>query len=149
MLRDDTIEGCRARVHVLIRQHQRTERVMVLSRGRPIVGQLSRHHMAAEVRSTVEHIHGGLHRGGWRTIVSAWVFSLTETALILRHRTEEIPRGDEAWENQGDIRTILIAIDMGSLSSRLVDGLPLIRAMQVDIELLATSKSIALGETYH
>ena len=145
MLRDDAIEGCRTRVHVLIRQYQRTERMMMLSRGRPIVGQFSRHHMATEVSGTVEHIHGSLHR----TIVSTWVFSLTETALILRHRTEEIPRGDEAWENQGDIRTILIAIDMGSLGARLVDGLPLIRAMQVDVEFLATSKSIALGETDH
>ena len=72
-----------------------------------------------------------------------------ESALILCHRAESIPRSDDAWERQRDIRTELIGIDLAGTSTLPRDGLPLMRTMEVDIQLLSTPEGIALGQTHH
>ena len=72
-----------------------------------------------------------------------------ESALILCHRAESIPRSDDAWERQRDIRSELIGIDLVGTSPLSRDGLPLMRTMEVDIQLLSTPEGIALGQTHH
>ena len=71
--------------------------------------------------------------------------TVSESALVLRHRTESIPRGYDTWEGKGDIRTEFIRIDLAGTTSLPVDGLPFMRTMEVDIEFLASTESIALG----
>ena len=75
----------------------------MLIRGCPIIGQLSSSHMTAEIASTVQDIHRCLDGGIRRTIVTARDMTSAESALILCHRAESIPRGDDAWERQRDI----------------------------------------------
>ena len=72
-----------------------------------------------------------------------------ESALILCHRAESIPRSDDAWERQRDIRSELIGIDLVGTSPLPRDGLPLMRTMEVDIQLLTTPEGIAFGQTHH
>ena len=126
------VKTCRGVIQFLILQCQRTELVQPSVVSLPTVSPLPRHGVHLEEARAFEGVGGCLDYRGW---------CVEETpALEKRHdKTRNLNRG---------IYTILIGVEIGGRTAYRSAFLPFIRAMQIDVEFLAATKGIALGETH-
>ena len=148
---DQRVEFLRVAVHKLILHGKRTELVAAARRGLPAIGPVARHHVHLVVARTTDDVGGNLGQRRGRsvepattatTVVGCACSRCLLTARWAAHTVATKEGCDDTRKLQRGIGTILVGVHAGAVFARL----PLVRAVQVDVELFSTPEGIALGE---
>ena len=141
---ENRVKGCRAPLHIFIGERQRGVLVLTCWRRLEVIGPLSRHDTALEESGTVENVGRELQRCRRRG-EEAYTLEVVEELLaeirdVGDNHTRQLQRG---------VSTILITVELRRASFAVVCRLPLIIALDFQVEELTATESVAPRDAEH
>ena len=141
---ENGVEGGRGLAHVLEREDQRRELMAHRGRGLQRVGPLARNDVTLEIIGPTDDVGRALEHGGERGHV-----------VGARHTPPQAaadglgPGHHEGGKLQRSVEAVLVAVEARRGALAAVGRLPLVVALDLDVEQLAAVEGIALGEAQH